>query len=297
MSARRVTFAAATVLALALTSSACTGTSATSEPTTPSPRATATPEPSQTPLSGRYVAIGDSYTAGPGISPVDPNSGGCLRSTANFSSLLAQQLSTTLVDVSCSGATTSTVTDGSRGFGGPVDPQLDALTADTDLVTVGLGGNDGNLFQNLIQSCSEGSTTCRQFVGEQAPAVLKTTTDNLVGVLRAVAARAPKAQIVLVGYLRLSPATGTCSALGINSTAENTVRAAETALDDALRAAADREDVRFVSLRDASKGHDACAGAQAWTNGATAANGDGIVFHPRPAGMRAVADVVAQALS
>ncbi len=260
---------------------------------TPASSTAPTPAPSVKAPLGRYVAIGDSYTAGPGIDPIDPGSGLCQRSALNFPSLLAEQLNKSVVDVSCSGATTSAATQGATGLGGTLDPQVDALTKDTDLVTVEIGGNDGGLFATLLQSCSQGAVACRQYVQGQAPAVLTTTTDSVVRTLRAVSNRAPKATVVLVGYLRLSPAQGTCPALGIDAQAQDTVRAAETALDDALQAAAGRADVPFVSMREASVGHDACAGAKAWTNGATT-DGDGIVFHPRPAGMRAVADQVAR---
>ncbi len=53
-----------------------------------------------------------------------------------------------------------------------------------------------------------------------------------------------------------------------------------------------RPGVPYVSMRRASRGHDACAGAQAWTNGADVKDDDGIAFHPRLAGMRAVARAV-----
>lgn len=294
MLVRGAVCAAATLLTFA---SACASNSPAVTPPTFAPSVSSTPEATEVPLTGRYVAIGDSYSAGPGISPVDQDSGFCLRSTANFPSLVAEQLSTQLVDVSCSGASTTTVTQGADGFTGTAEPQIDAVTPDTDVVTIGLGGNDGGLFQTLIQSCREGAAACQQFVSGQAPAVLASTTDSLARLLRSVTSRAPDATVALVGYPRLSPATGTCAAAGIDTTAQDIVRSAETLLDDALRAAADVAGVTFVSLREASKGHDACAGAAAWTNGATASNGDGIVFHPRANGMRAIADVVARALS
>ncbi|MGA8850331.1 MAG: SGNH/GDSL hydrolase family protein [Aeromicrobium sp.] len=285
------------VAALVALTSACTSDAPSVARPTAAPQETATTEPSPAPLTGRYVAIGDSFSAGPGISPIDQESGFCLRSTANFPSLVAEQLSKSLTDVSCSGASTTTVLEGADGPRGTVEPQIDAVTADTDLVTIGLGGNDGGLFQTLIQSCVEGAAACQQFVSAQAPAVLATTTDRLARLLRSVTSRAPDATVALVGYPRLSPATGSCAAAGIDASAQDLVRSAEILLDDALRAAAEAASVQFVSLRDASTGHDACAGSQAWTNGDTAANGDGIVFHPRATGMRAIAAVVARALS
>ena len=283
------------VTALALTS-ACSGgsTNETSESPAPSPSSAA--PTSEVPLTGRYVAIGDSYSAGPGIPIIDPESDLCLRSQSNFPSLLAAKVSTNLVDVSCSGATTQTATAGTPGVNGPIPPQLDALDAETDLVTVQLGGNDGGLFQTLLQACSNSASTCEQYVDSQAPSVLARTTDRVVTLLAEVESRAPAAEIVLVGYLRLSPVSGTCDELGVGEDAQDSVREAEVGLNDALAAAAQRAGVTFVSMLAASEGHDACAGEDAWTNGATASNGDGIIFHPRPAGIEAVATAVATAL-
>lgn len=293
MSARRALGATLLLLTLA---SACSPSDASSPPT-PSSDAAATTSPSAAPLSGRYVAIGDSYTAGPGISPLDPDSGLCLRSESNVATLLATQLATQLVDVSCSGATTESATQGVSGLAGDLPPQLDALTPETDLVTVQLGGNDGGLFQSLLQSCAQDATSCAQFVDGRAPALLTATTDRVAEVLGTVASKSPDATVILVGYLRLSPESGTCDELGIQAQAQDTVRTAESALDDALAAAAERADVPFVSMRSASRGHDACAGTDAWTNGGTVAGGDGIVFHPRSAGMQAVADAVARTIA
>lgn len=286
----------AAVLVLVATS-ACSTASGSPTPSSPVPSAVATTTAAPVDLSGRYVAMGDSYSAGPGITPTDPESALCLRSEANFPSLLASQRATTLVDVSCAGASTRTATAGADGLTGFIPPQLDEVTADTDLVTVQLGGNDGGLFQTLLQACSQDATTCEQYVDGQAPAILTQTTGSVAALLDTVRSRAPQAEIVLVGYLRLSPTSGSCAALGLDRQAQDTVRSAEASLDDALATAAVSADVTFVSMRAASEGHDACAGDDAWTNGASASNGDGIVFHPRSAGMQAVATEIARVLA
>ena len=54
-----------------------------------------------------YVALGDSYTAGPLITPQDPAIPGCIRSDANYPNLVAPDLGLPAFrDVSCSGAQT-----------------------------------------------------------------------------------------------------------------------------------------------------------------------------------------------
>src|ERR1017187_444451 len=54
-----------------------------------------------------YVALGDSYTAGPGMLPVSATAPpGCGQSQKNYPHLVASVLGLSLTDVSCSGAKT-----------------------------------------------------------------------------------------------------------------------------------------------------------------------------------------------
>src|ERR1051326_4231915 len=59
---------------------------------------------------GLYVALGDSYTAGPFIPVQQDDPVGCLRSDHNYPHLVAAILGFRLRDVSCSGATTQDMT-------------------------------------------------------------------------------------------------------------------------------------------------------------------------------------------
>src|SRR3954471_15153979 len=135
------------LLAATLTLAACTGDGAA--PGDPAPEQAAAARYS------RYVALGDSYSAGPLI-PTTDLAGGCARSDHNYPSLLAARLHVArLVDVTCSGASTADLTHVQRPFqGARVPPQLDAVTPHTDLVTVGIGGNDLDLFGTLVATCT-----------------------------------------------------------------------------------------------------------------------------------------------
>jgi lysophospholipase L1-like esterase len=261
---------------------------------TPTPTRTATtttPAPSRTPdlpAVRSYVAIGDSFTAGPGLAEIRPDGAFCFRSDHNWPSLLARALRTkAFSDVSCAGATTGDVLRD-----GTARPQLDAVRPGTDLVTVGIGGNDGNLFASLISACTGGHGACGEFSHDSAPAILRQTVASIVAVLEDVRTKAPKATVLLVGYLRIMPESGSCPTIGIPAADAAAVAGAEQALDQALADAARQAAVPYVSMRDASRGHDACAGAEAWTNGGTVTDDDGIAFHPRLAGMQAVARAV-----
>ena len=290
MTSRRSGTALILAAAALLVVAACTSSAPSPQP---SGAPTPTDSPAPPPPGAGYAALGDSYSAGPGIQPADTEQPQCFRSEANWPNLLAGAEDLDLADASCSGATTQSVTD---GLGTEIPSQLDALGADTSLVTLGIGGNDGGLFASLIQSCATTAATCQQYVDQQAPAVLTAITADVAALLDRIAATSPDAEVRLVGYLRLAPETGTCELLGVPAEAADDARRIEQGLEDALVAAAAAADVPFVSMRAASTGHDVCAGADAWVNGSQVTDGDGIVFHPRSAGMQAVADEVARTL-
>jgi lysophospholipase L1-like esterase len=99
-----------------------------------------------------YVALGDSFTAGPLI-PLQEEPYGCLRSTNDYPKLLHRDLpDLELRDVSCSGADTSDMTNAQGVEPGPNPPQFDALDESTELVTVGIGGNDIG-FSSIAEDC------------------------------------------------------------------------------------------------------------------------------------------------
>ena len=107
-----------------------------------------------------YVALGDSYSAAP-LVPGPPGKlgmrsdpAGCARSWNNYPAHLAGYLDVaSYTDVTCSGAQVADFFAPQGGGQQGAPAQLDALSADTDLVTVGIGGNDYGLFGSLIQSC------------------------------------------------------------------------------------------------------------------------------------------------
>src|SRR5579875_3760178 len=88
----------------------------------------------------RYVALGSSMAAGPGIRPRATGAPwGSGRSARNYAHLVARRLNLDLVDVTFSGATTAHVlADRQRG----APPQVAALNGSEALVTVTIGGND-----------------------------------------------------------------------------------------------------------------------------------------------------------
>ncbi|MGA8987504.1 SGNH/GDSL hydrolase family protein [Aeromicrobium sp.] len=249
-----------------------------------------------------YVAMGDSFVSGPGILPHDPDSGICLRSERDYPALLAEQLRIPdFTDVSCGGAITDHLTGPAQTTTDPLPAQLDALTGDTRLVTIGIGGNDGNFYEGLFNSCFypayRSVSGCAYFAESQADTILAVTRPKIARALRAVQQAAPRAEIILVGYLRIVPDAGSCGSLDIGGKQVADAAAVTRAVDSMQRAAARDAGATYVSLRAISEGHDACAGSAAWVNGLTNTVSDGVALHPRPAGMRAAAGHLANVLT
>jgi hypothetical protein len=99
----------------------------------------------------RYVALGSSFASGPGLAPItDPV---CGRSEINYAQKVAEELDLNLTDVSCWFATTADLINGQTLslFGVRRPPQIDAITRDTRLVTVTVGGNDTNYIASLVE--------------------------------------------------------------------------------------------------------------------------------------------------
>jgi hypothetical protein len=239
----------------------------------------------------RYVALGDTFTAAPGVGTTVGDDG-CLRSNENYPALVAHQLDTSKVDdVSCTGATTTSVTTEAKPGKGksPVPPQLDAVTEDTDLVTIGMGLADRDLVSNMFHVCT--AVPCTDKVTPQA--ILKdvdTMGTALTAAVRAVQDRAPNAYVVVVGYPNITPDTGSCDAIrGLDQT---TVDAANYLLDQInreIRSASRDTGAGYLDVARLSAGHELCSG-EPWVREDKGKRGHG--FEPVAAEQRAVADAL-----
>lgn len=277
-------------------------------PSTPTTSPAAVPSTAGAPGIETYVALGDSFTAAPYVPSTDL-ADGCFRSDGNYPALLAERLGADLADVSCSGATTEDVLEGQQILDLEVAPQIDAVTADADLVTVGIGGNDFGLFATMIDLCTyeqpvdtgerDGSPCTDRLAAEGRDLVAETAQveDNVAGVLEEVARRAPDAQVVLVGYPHLAPPEGeACEILPIATGDLDLVRSIAAGLDDAMRGAARRTDTRFLDLRAVSGDHHICA-EEPWVNGALRDTGRALEYHPFAVHQEAVADLLVRELA
>ncbi|MBB2938480.1 lysophospholipase L1-like esterase [Amycolatopsis bartoniae] len=242
-----------------------------------------------------YVAMGSSFAAGPGIpSPQAGSPSACARSDHNYPSLVAGQLGLALTDVSCSGATTANVLDTGQA-GQP--PQIDAIGADTKLVTATIGGNDVNYLGSLgTYSCqTSGGTGC----GTVDQGAINTTFGDLQrrleNVANAVHQRAPGARMVFVEYLTIVPPGDACDGVPLTGDQLAFERGIATRLADFTRAAAASTGSEVVEVTGASEGHDSCS-ADPWVEKYTVPAGRSS-YHPNEAGMAAVAGLVEDALA
>lgn len=260
-----------------------------------------------------YVALGDSFTAGPLIAPMAEGApAGCVRSGANYPSFLASYLGVrTFTDASCSNAETSDLyasqskrTGSRENAATDIPAQLDGVKPTTDLVTLGIGGNDFGLFRDVIGECvyraktSSVKSPCRDFFTQDGVDVkmqdAKALQPRIEKAIAAIGQRAPNARIVVVGYLRILPGDQACPAMPLTPVDANWTDSIErrinTSLSQAvLSRAAQGVNVAFVNSYALSKGHDACAGKRAWVNGTETVMFGAAAFHPFREGMNAVA--------
>lgn len=260
----------------------------------------ASPSVEATPPGLRYVALGDSFTSAPGVGD-STGPAACFRTDGSYPHLLADRLGLQLTDVSCAGATSRDLR--SPQPGADVGSQLDAVTPETDLVTLSIGANDAGLFGALATQCTglgvfgEGvqqgasCTGSERFAESRLGAELSALATETARSVRAIRQRAPDAQVVVVGYPQLVPESGTCEVLPVTAADVPFVREVNRRLAAALEQGARAAGVEYVDMWAASAGHDAC-GAEPWVAGLRPV-GPGAPLHPYPAHQSAVADALA----
>lgn len=291
-----------TLLTLTLVGAFLTGCGSDPESAPPPGPAETTGSPATAPTAyDQYVALGDSYTAAPLVPPTDTSTA-CLRSGVNYPALVARGMpGTALTDVSCSGAATENMTSPQRGMTGAVPPQFDALRRGTDLVTIGLGGNDDGLFGAVLGECTKLASSdptgspCTARFESRADASLDRIRSNLADVVAGVRERSPKARVLLVGYPQIVPESGSCDDLPLAEGDYAFARQVNEDLNDAVEEAADDSDAEYVDVWEPSEGHDIC-GDEPWINGRVTSADRALAYHPLAVEQAAVAELVLDAL-
>ncbi|SDD90309.1 SGNH/GDSL hydrolase family protein [Actinokineospora iranica] len=259
----------------------------------------AAPTASAEPETWEWVALGDSSTAGVFAGEPMGHMDGCERTDAAYPMVAADRLAADppetpvrlVINAACSGATIADVVRNLQqptGRGAPPDgwpevpPQVEALNPGTDLVTIGIGADDLPFGKLLLDCVPAGAqkpdrdTPCHDLHrdsppdGETVEAKFARIAREYRAMLRAVRARAPRAEIITIGYPSIVPEDpATCrrddlthfsaSALGSITYGDlGWLRELNNALNFVIAAASVEHGAHFLDLARASQGHDVC---------------------------------------
>ena len=234
---------------------------------------------------------------------VEPAAG---RSGRNYAHLVAADRGLDLVDVSYSGATTAHVLDTPQN---DAPPQLEALTPDTALVTITVGGNDleyvGTFLRgSFLNTIAKPATIFGRRIANRIrarvsylkdEAAYQTVADALTTVVERARERSPEARIMLVDYLSLvGPATRPRLDVPLNEEQLPSIAMMADGLAASFAKAAAATGADLIAASAASRDH-AIGSAEPWTTGFTMLPptlGGFVPYHPNAAGMRAVADLI-----
>jgi lysophospholipase L1-like esterase len=271
-----------------------------------------------------YVALGDSWTADVVIVgtaghftaqyvPLD-----CAQSTFDYPKQVAAKLGVpAFFDASCGSATSEHFESPQTGLplGGTNPPQFSHLTKNTDLVTVGIGGNDIGLAAaitpciNVLPSLTVVpgfalpaplGGSCRPGPGETDPIdeALATQEPLITKRIEAITPLvADDARIVMVNYIAGVPPRGCWPYVPISNEDVPWIYEKFTALNAMVERIADNAGVELVDAYSDTLGHDVCTSpftryVEAVIPLSLNAPAVAIPFHPNSAGAKAQAQSV-----
>jgi lysophospholipase L1-like esterase len=254
-----------------------------------------------------YVAMGSSFAAGLGLGapvPGAPKHSG--RSERNYPHLLAAELGLRLSDASFSGATIVGLLHGETLASGAVmAPQVNALTPTTSLVTITGGGNDVGYIARILQGSLPAPLSWLPSVRAarrdfDSPAQTDARFAALDRAMRELIAeirrRSPQAQIALVEYLSLLPPDAATPVGRFPPELADWARGTAARLATLTASVGAETGCIVVPVAAASASHHAWS-AEPWTRRLQFSRTRGAAYHPTPSGMRAVAELVREAIS
>jgi lysophospholipase L1-like esterase len=224
-----------------------------------------------------YDALGDSYASGAGVPPYSA----CGRSEAAYPVQLDGRKHIALDEfVACAGATTATLVSGG---------QLEALDAETRLVTLTIGGNDIG-WSTAVGAClTKSDAVCSIALQASLTTVSTVLPARLQSVYGEVATRAPDASVLVVGYPRLfSPEYG--AYLGASPAEQQALNDGADTLNGVIEQAATAAGFTFVDVTQRFVDHGVNA-PEPWLTGAL----DPTPFHPNALGYDAYTGAVTSA--
>ncbi len=269
-------------------------------------------EPEEAALWGNYVALGDSYSSGDGAGDYLPGTaepGGCWRSENAYPRVIAEEFdfSGSLAFYACSSHKGS---DMIKQIGTP-ESQIERVTENTSLVTLGIGGNDLG-FIPVLRTCMVrmpvlDSSVCVE-QEEDIDERMETFEETLEEILAEIRDRAPDARVLVLGYPRLFPEDPPGMYYTLNRSDQLWLNDLALRFNELIRDVAYRVDgdvygsrstgsVEYVNILSALNGYEVSA-EEAWLNGIMLGRlGEGLrvdraTFHPTAQGQMSIAERV-----
>ncbi len=288
-----------------------------------SPPSESTIIPIELPPGSRYVALGDSYSAGEGLEPFlagtqNASRGGdrCHRSTQWAYPLLVTFANRTLFRIgedfrACSGAIAANVFETVQEHDGAPDKQglqveQGVLADDVGLVTITMGGNDLR-FADVLFRCGnvstcmddpfDGTETLAKWVDDH----VATLKEDLTKVYAEIRSAAPNARVVTIGYPALFPETAPrtfntlCQTLlqVWDRSERDAIRETGLRLNSVVKGAAQEAGVEYVDPFIYFVQHEPCGPGGEWVRFVgTEGPRDGW-FHPNRTGQAMLARILA----
>ncbi|UGQ14335.1 SGNH/GDSL hydrolase family protein [Yinghuangia sp. ASG 101] len=255
-----------------------------------------------------WAALGDSYTAGGFVGDPQPALGdasrdGCDRTSDAYPGVVDRELAefppgkpVHLTNVSCGNATIADIAKTKQTPVSPVEPPADGWTAvdpqitraglndQTDVVTIGVGGNSLPFGGMLLKCLEQGASgqSCRDYYtnppeGEESiQDKLARVQDEYIEMLALVHQAAPNAKVITIGYPAVLPTEGSdCNRLLLTELGSITHADVDWLRDDVLtqlnstiQRVSQFFGDRYVDVYSSSVGHDACQPADTkWVEG------------------------------
>ena len=183
------------------------------------------------------------------------------------------------------------------------DPQLDSLSAGTDLVTITIGGNDMD-FDGILKFCGtplrgdcfdpneefRSGLSLDDWMTQQTEVV----AGDLEELFQDIRDRtSPSTTVVVLGYPRLFPVSSRqdCEKLRAWASEMDDLNAWTSYFNSRIEEEAVSAGLKFLNMESVFAGHETCGADGEWIN-AVVGVGDDPTFHPKAAGQEAMADAV-----
>lgn len=260
------------------------------------------------PAITEYVALGDSWAADATLSQITTvfTPMNCVQSAGNYAKQVAAALSIPVLrDATCGGATTVNMTAPQ----GSNPPQFDRLTPTTDLVTLGIGGNDAKLAATVTNcvTIDPAISPCLSTMVtggiDQMSINIAAAEPRTLATIAGIRDRAPHARVLLLDYFEGIGTTGGCfPEIPISDPDAIWLGTKLLEINAMLARVADATGVQLVDTYAGSTGHDACkpVGTR-WAEGLMPFSGNplglAVPFHPNQLGADYQARRVLEALA